>query len=170
MRDHRRVAYLHWATRREVHVLPQAHVLVRRRRIPIHPINPEIILRLREDFDCNDVSPRLGEFRRDIKFKFPIRSRNIFRVGDLLPVDPHIRAVVDTVKMECHVPMIGWRRKLRPVPPGCSVRTVIWNRLVRELLADLVRSNSGNFPQIHPVVRVRKFSTRDPYSDYGHWH
>ena len=66
--------------------------------------------------------------------------------------------------------MTGRRRKLRPVPPGCSVRTVLWNRLVRELLADLVRSNSGNFSQIHPVVRVRKFSTRDLYSDYGHWH
>src|SRR5262249_58508547 len=134
-----RVTDLHRATRREVHVIPQAHVLVGRRRIPISPVNPEILERLREDFDRKDVPSRLGEFGSDIEFKRPIRSRNIFSVGDLLPVYPHIRAVIDSVKMERHVPMISWSRKLCPVPPRRSIRTVIWNRLVRERLADLIR-------------------------------
>ena len=62
---------------------------------------------------------------RDIELKRAICSRNIFRVGDLLPVDPHIRAVIDSVKMERHVPMIDRRRKLCPVPPRSGVRTAI---------------------------------------------
>ena len=65
-------------------------------------------------------------------------------------VYPRIRAVIDSVKMERHVPMIGRRRKLCPVPPRCGVRTVRWNRLVCELLADLIRSNPRNFCKFIP--------------------
>src|SRR5262249_45557159 len=38
--------------------------LVGRRRIPISPVNPELLERLREDFDRKDVPSRLGESGR----------------------------------------------------------------------------------------------------------
>ena len=116
------IAHGHRATLGQKNLLPDAHILVRGRGIPVHPGNPQVVLSGRSDFHGDGIGLAGSQQLRDIEFVAAVGPRHFGIVGDHLPIDPDVGAVVDPQEME---PLglgllVRRQRKLRAVPPGAT--------------------------------------------------
>src|SRR5690349_7076953 len=83
----------------EVNILPQSHVFVGRRWVPIYPGNAKISFVWRGNLYGKYVLSRI-KLIGNIKFEGAKRSGYILIVGDLLPINPDIGSIVDGIKMQ----------------------------------------------------------------------
>src|SRR5579859_7095112 len=86
--------------RREDDFLPEAHVLVGRRGIPIDPRDAEFVGMGSRDFDGNYVPGAGFHVLRDIERVAAKSANDFIRAGDFLSVDPDVGAVIDASKLE----------------------------------------------------------------------
>src|ERR1700726_2117797 len=93
LRGNKRIAQRDVTAGGKKHFLPDAHVLIRRRGIPIHPSNSEVVLPGSRYFDGQGIWFAGVERLAYVELKGRKRSRDVFSVGDLLPVEPDIGAV-----------------------------------------------------------------------------
>src|SRR5262245_29735320 len=110
------MAYRHRTAGRKIDFAPQSHILVLRHGIPIYEGYAQIGLRWREHFDRESVVAT--HFPGDIQLVRPPGACDLLGVGDLRPVQPDVRAIVDALKIEPAQSWftLVWRLKRRTVP------------------------------------------------------
>ena len=98
----------------------EAHVVVRRRRIPVDEADRRLALLRRDDLDGQDVLLRRLDVRGDVDREAPEGAVGRRRVGHFFPVEPDIGPVVDAVELEPRLDETGSQRhsELLAVPPG----------------------------------------------------
>src|SRR3989442_15937550 len=112
MRGHLRMTDAHRTTGAEVDVTPQSHVLVRGRRVPIHPVDAELLFGGSEHLNSQNIDlSRKGE-RTHVELVDPIRACNIPSGGEFAPVQPDVGTVVDTLEMQPDAPARVLARQL----------------------------------------------------------
>ncbi len=135
--------------------LPQTHVLVRRRRIPVDPGRLQIRRRRRKDFNRESVLGAALDCVSDVKLVAPIRPHYRCRIGEASAVQPDVRPVVDAIEVERDALAAHCRRHAESsaVPPGHSVRTLRIHCGVNEVRADGER-RARQLAEIHPEERI----------------
>src|SRR5258707_9451835 len=141
--------------RREHHFLPKAHVLVRRRWVPIDPGDTEFGSMRWSDRDGHYVlRADLNEIG-DIKFVTAESAGDGIRTSEFFAIDQDIGPVVDPAK--CEPDAFAFVRrgngKFLAIPPRHSVWAVVGNFVVCELAADFV-ADAGNRTQVHAEIRI----------------
>ena len=164
------IADRHWPTLREVHPAPEAHVLVWRRRIPVHPHDGEIVRLGGDNFHRKSVWTGPAYLLRDIDLVSSEDANDVFGGCELFAVQPDIRAVVDAIEMQRHVTTgTGAHRELRAIPPRVFERAVGRHRQQCESLADRIR-RSRDLAQVHPDVRIGILTVLDQSTHHGVGH
>ena len=143
------------AGRRQNNFLPQAHVFVRWRGIPIDPSDAEFRSVRRSDRDGDDVFRADLNEVGDIKFVTAESAGDGIRTSEFLAVDPDIGPVVDPAKREPDAFAFVRRGngKFLAIPPRHSVWAVVGNFIICELAADFV-TDAGNRTQVHAEIRI----------------
>lgn len=162
------VAHRNRAARGKHDFLPETHVLIWRRRIPIHPGDSQLVGVWRGDFHGHHIFCACFDKRRHIKFIAAKRANDLVRARDLFAVDPYVRAVIDSTKGEPD----GFSIKLRgdfelfAIPPRDSVRTVFQHFQIGELAANRIR-HARNGAQVHAEVRIFIDAVFDEHGEDG---
>ena len=139
----------------QVHVSPQAHVLVRGGGVPVHPHEGEVVRLRGEDLHRHRVGPAHAREAGHVELVAPEGSRHFVGGGDALAVEPDVRPVVDPVEVK-REGAAGSRRRhreLRAVPPRGLEGAVRGHGEEREALADGVRRPRDR-PQVLAEVRI----------------
>ncbi len=121
---YKRVSERNLPALRQEYFPPDAHHFVRRRGIPIHPGDLQVVLLGRADFYRDYVPPaRLNEVR-DVEFKGAVGPGNVGLVGDLFSIDPQIRAIVNSQEIQPGLLILEVSRQIEfcPIPPGTTER------------------------------------------------
>src|SRR5882762_11020868 len=143
------------AGRRENNFLPQAHVFVRWRGVPIDPSDAEFRSVRRSDRDGHYIFRADLNEVGDIKFVTAESAGDGIRTSEFFAIDPDIGPVVDPAK--CEPDAFAFVRrgngKFLAIPPGYRVWAVIGNFVVCELAADFV-ADAGNRTQVHAEIRI----------------
>src|SRR5215472_7643940 len=111
------MTYRYRAAGCEIDFAPQSHVLVRRHGIPIHEGYAEVGFRWSKYFDSHGIVPT--QRTRDVQFVRSPCPGDLLGVGNQRPVQPDVRAVVDSLKVEpcqSRLPLL-WSLKGGTVPP-----------------------------------------------------
>ena len=152
--DDLRIPHHYIATRGHVRWLPEPHVLVRRRRIPVDPRGLEVGWFGREHFDRKPIGPaahRVG----DVELDATIRARDGARIRETLPVEPDVRTVVDAVEVQRKSPAPHRRRnpERRAIPPWDGECARGLHSGMHKVRADLVR-HPRELAEVHPEERI----------------
>src|SRR6266851_1543119 len=126
------IAHRHIPARPQKYFLPNPHVLVGRRRIPIHPGDPQVVLSWSEHLDRQRILlPRLQK-PAHVEFVRSVGARDVVRIRHLLPVDPDVRPVVDAQKIQpLRFLRLSCRRgELPAIPPRAAKRTPVRHVLI----------------------------------------
>ena len=149
------MAHRDWTAGCEIHLAPQPHVFVRRRRIPVHKCNRQIGIARRIHLDREHV--RCAQFHsfRDVELVGAPGSCHLLRVGNLLPVKPDVGAVINASEIQPNrfAPVAHRQNKFFAIPPRNGERTVRLHGQIRKIGADRV-IHARELPQIHAEVRV----------------
>src|SRR5215472_7155223 len=139
----------------QVDPTPKSHILVWRRRIPVHPVDSQIIGRLGGYFHCEHVREAVLCHFTHIKFVSAISPRYVVAIGDLATIHPDIRSVVDSVEMQPHMLPRKIRRQLefRAIPPGTPEGAAFRHWQGRKVFADRI-VGAGDGEQIPSEVRI----------------
>ena len=154
-RRHIRIAHSNVAAGSQKHFLPDPHVFVRRRGIPVNPSNSQVLFAGRGYFESQCVGLAVFQVFRHVKFVGAIGSRDFLLSREFLAVDPDVGAVVDAQKMQERIRVFrgGWRGKFRAIPPGAPERAVLGHVLYRKKCFARV-IHPRNRLQIHCIVRI----------------
>src|SRR6266481_2793124 len=150
--------------RREHHFLPQAHVFVRWRGIPIDPGDTELGRVRRSNRDGHYVFRADLNEVGDIKFVTAESAGDRVRARELFAIDPDVGPVVDAAKRKPDALAFVGRGngKFLAIPPRHSVWAVVGNFVVCELAPDFV-ADAGDGPQVHAIVRIFVHSVFDEH-------
>ena len=161
------VAHGNRAARGEDDFLPEAHVLVGRRRIPIDPGDAEFVGVGRGDFYGDDIFCAGFDVGRDIEFIAAKRADDLIRAGDFFAVDPDVRAVIDSAKRHPNRFPIKLRGnfELFAIPPGDSVGTIFRYFQIGELAANRIR-HTGDGTQIHAEIGIFVDAVFDEHGEH----
>ncbi len=142
----------------KIYCAPKSHILIRWARIPVDPVDAEILVRGRCGFDRDDVAFAWSDHVGDVEIVGAICACDGVRVGDLVAVGPDFTAVVDATEVEPNA-IVFCRKcgcvKLLSVPPSAGVRAVGGHREIGEVLSDRV-TGSGNLPEVGTEVGIGK--------------
>ena len=128
VRDSQRRAQGDRAGRDQIDPAREAHVLIRRRGIPIDPIDAQILFRGREGLHRQHIG--LAGFQKlgHIEVISAICSGDLCRIRDFVAVQPDFSAVIDTGEMQPESLIFlrcGRRLKFVAIPPAAFVWTVL---------------------------------------------
>ena len=79
---------------------PQTHVLVRWGRVPVDPSDRQLTGLRRKDLDREHVLSFAPQQGFDLELEISIGTDDFVSTGNLSPIEPDIRAIVDTVELE----------------------------------------------------------------------
>ena len=158
VRNRQRRPHSHCARRHQVDCAPQAHVLVRGARIPIHPVNAQVLLSRRKCFYSEYI--RFARLQKigHIEVVGAVCAGNCFRVGDPMAVQPYIGSIVEAaeVQPEASVLRLCCRsRKLGAIPPSAAIRAPVRHRQIGEVVPNGVL-RPRNLAQVGAEVRLGK--------------
>ena len=125
LRKHSRMPQRDRPAVRQIHLAPQAHVLVGRGGIPVHERDRQAVLGWRPDLHCERIRSGLNG-GSNVELVGPPCSSDIVRVSDLLSIEEDVGAVVDAAEVQPHgFPGVrGGQRKFLAVPPRNRVGAV----------------------------------------------
>ena len=142
----------------EVHITPQAHVLVGGSGIPVDPVDTEVVLGGGEDLHGKNVRGAWLERICYIEVIGAVSARDLRGIRDLEAVEPNLRAIVDAAEVEpvAAVRCGGGRRGERvAIPPATAIRAIGWHGKVGKEFANRI-GGTGNFAQVVAEVRIGK--------------
>ena len=170
MRDHHRIAHSNRPACREIDVTPQAHVFVRRSRIPIDKGNPKVLGAGNEHLNREHVRPVLVNERRCIQFKYPVGACDILRIREFFPIQPNICPVINPVEMQpdFSAPEILWQLEFSSIPPRACVWTPTRHVQIGIHLSDWI-VHTGKLAQVLAEVDVAELSIGHLRGQYGRW-
>src|SRR5208283_20759 len=150
----------------QVYVSPEAHIFIRRCRVPVDPIDPQVALRLRNRLDRDHIYLGMAQEGSHIEFIRPVSSRNLLLARNPAAIHPDVRAVVNAVKIEPDAaPSIILRKaEFGSVPPGTPKWAVLWHWQRREILADRI-GGARNGSKILAKVGLGRRLVRDKRRD-----
>src|SRR5690242_15061106 len=94
------MAESYWPAGGDAHLPPQTHVLVGRSGVPIHEGNGQISFAWRKDLHGEHIGFSRQSCVGDIEFISAPRTRRVVGLGDLLAVQPYVRAVVNSSEIQ----------------------------------------------------------------------
>ena len=172
VRHRQRRAQCHRACTYQIDSAPQAHILVRRTGIPIHPVDAKIFFRRRKRLHGQHILLACLQEFRHIEVICPISAGDLGLISDLVPVQPNVAAVIDSAEVQplALADMCRSRsRELRAIPPAAAVGAIVCHRHIGEDMADWV-SRARNLAQIHAVIWIGKDVRRGLRSQHGAGH
>ena len=171
LRHHGGVAHRHRPAGGDSHLAKQAHVLVRRRGVPIHKGDRQVGIGGGEDFHGQHVRLTRESVIGDVELVGPPRSGCIVALGQLLAVQPDVGAVVDTSEIQPDTLSLEARGqyKLLAIPPRNDEGTVRLHGDIGKVQADRV-GNTRQGAQIRPEKRIGIHLLLDQCGDYRGGH
>ncbi len=173
----REVCHDHWRAHRhgagfnDVHRSPEPHIFIRGTRIPIDPVDAEILFCWCGGFDGEDIRFARSDNVGDIEIIGAICARHRRRVGDPVAVDPDLAPIVDTAEVQPEA--VVFRCKCRrgeffTVPPAAGVGAVCWHGQIGKVMAGGIAC-PGNLSKVVAKVRIRKDPGLDLRGKYRAW-
>src|SRR5579883_1572826 len=101
MSDNLRMSHGDRAAGGEVNIAKDAHILIRRQRVPIHKRDRKVVGSWCENLKSQSVDFTGTRPWRDVKFKLPAHAHHLIGAGNFAAVEPDIRTVIDAVEMLC---------------------------------------------------------------------
>ena len=128
MRNCQRRTHRDRAGRKQIDRAREAHVLIRRRGIPVDPVDAQVLFRGREGLHGQHIHLAWFQELRYIKVIGAIGSGNLSRVRDSVAVQPDFAAVVDATEMKPESRFFlrcGRRGELSAIPPAAAVGALL---------------------------------------------
>src|SRR6266436_3352867 len=140
MRDDLRITEGDLPAAGKVNITEDAHVFIRRHRVPIDPGPTKIIGQSWEYLDCQRIEFARPSGVTDIQLMHPERPGDLIRGGNLFAVEPDVGAKIDAIEMQPNVAtaIVSRQTKFSSIPPGNAERTVFRHRPQREVCADWI--------------------------------
>src|SRR5437870_3990527 len=100
MRDYLRIAQGEWAAGRDVNITEDAHVLIRRHRVPVDPRPAQIIGLLWKNLDGQGIELASAGCIADVQLMHAERAGDLIRGGNLLAVEPDVGAKIHAIEVQ----------------------------------------------------------------------
>src|SRR5438552_13550157 len=127
-----------WVSKRDrsascdVNIAKDSHILIGRRRVPVHPRPCQIVCLSRKDLYGYCIYSAQPGYVADVQLMNAKCARYFIRPGNPLTVQPDIRAKIYALELKPYLmSAINWRKtKLSSIPPGVAKRTILRHRKV----------------------------------------
>ena len=126
-RNYCRISHRHRTAGAHADLAEQTHILVGRRRVPVHEGDGQISVRRRKYFDRQDVCLAYQSGVGDVELIGAPGTRHVIFFRDLLAIQKDVGAIVDAGKIQPDgLALIAcWQRERLAIPPRHHKRAVL---------------------------------------------